>query len=79
MQSRFMRGRVGAAIYQAMEMTDCIAATREAYVSLALRLARDQDFRAAARAKIAAHRSKLFENRDTVAEWERFLSEASAA
>ncbi len=79
LQSRFMRGRVGAAIYQAMETSDCVAATREGYVALALRLARDPDYRAEVRAKIAENRGKLFENRETIAEWERFLSEASAA
>ena len=79
LRSRYMRGRVGAAIYQAMDTMDCVAVSGAQYVDLAVRAARDPAFRDQVRAKIAANRSKLFRNSETIAEWERFFREASAA
>jgi protein O-GlcNAc transferase len=72
----FQRGRHTAAMYRAMGMQDCIAASPEDYVGMAVRLGTDSHYRHALSARIAANSSVLFENERVVAEFERFFLEA---
>ncbi|MGN6530106.1 MAG: tetratricopeptide repeat protein [Burkholderiaceae bacterium] len=56
----FMRGRLGSGILERMGLADQVAPDDDAYVALALRLARDADVRAAVRARMAAARDALY-------------------
>jgi len=75
----FMRGRVTAAFYRQMELSDLIATDAESYLELALRLARDTDFKHKMQADIKANAGKLYENHETIREMERFFTAAHAA
>ena len=59
--SRYQRGRVTLAFYLAMGIRDCIAADRDDYVKIAVRIARDPDYRAALSHNILSRRSAIFE------------------
>ena len=69
----FMRGRVTTAFYKQMGLSDLIATDADTYLDLALRLARDADFKHQMQAGIKANIDKLFERLDTVREMERFF------
>jgi protein O-GlcNAc transferase len=75
----FMRGRVTAACYQRMGMTELIADSMEKYVDLALRVAHDREFNARVRGKIANAASVLFDDIGAVRELEKFFSAAVEA
>jgi protein O-GlcNAc transferase len=75
----FMRGRVTAACYQRMGVTELIANNKETYVALALRVAHDREFSARVRGKIAGAASVLFDDLGAVRELERFFCAAVEA
>ena len=75
--SAYMRGRITAACYQKMGVSDCIASDRAAYVDLAVRLATDRDYREAIRAGILSRNDVLFEDTQAVVELERFFLRAA--
>jgi predicted O-linked N-acetylglucosamine transferase (SPINDLY family) len=56
----FLRGRLGSGILERMGLVDLVADDDDAYVALALRLARDAGARAAVRARLAAARDRLY-------------------
>jgi len=62
MPSRFLRGRLTLAMYEMMQMRDCVAETVQQYADLAVTIATDSDRRREVRAKIADGSSALFEN-----------------
>ena len=72
----FMRGRVAAAQYQAMGITDLIADDGDSYAQLALRLAQDREFRHDIKNRIAENSAVLFENIEVVRKIERFFKSA---
>lgn len=72
----FMRGRVTAAFYKQMGLSELIAGNADDYLDLALRLARDTAFRNRMRDDIEANAGKLFERLDTVREMEAFFTAA---
>jgi predicted O-linked N-acetylglucosamine transferase (SPINDLY family) len=74
--SRFLRGRITWALYDQMGVRDCLAASPEEYVDLAVRLGTDKEYRAAISAKIKAAKPVLYENPAGVRELEEFLQEA---
>jgi len=74
-----MRGRVTAAFYKQMGLSDLIATDAESYLRLALRLAQDADFKHQMQADIKANVDKLFERLETVQEMERFFLAAYEA
>ncbi len=69
----FMRGRVTAAFYKQMGLSDLIATDAETYVDLALRLTRDTEFRQNMQAGIKANVHKLYERQETIQEMECFF------
>src|SRR5262249_34080021 len=75
----FLRGRLTYAMYQQMGYKDAIAANREEYISIALRLGADKKKNAAARAAIAESGSVLFHDTKIVRDledcWENCLRE----
>jgi len=76
---KFLRGRITLACYKQMGLGDLIASDEENYVSLALRLAKDADFRAHMQADILANSDKLFETIAPVRQLETFFKEAHDA
>ncbi|MDA1000950.1 MAG: tetratricopeptide repeat protein, partial [bacterium] len=74
--SAFMRGRVTYAFYRQMGLMDCVADAPEGYVEAALRLGRDADARREMREKIRAANHVLYENKDTLGQFENFLEGA---
>ena len=71
--SSYMRGRVTAACYHKMGLSDLIAETAADYVKRALRLANDRAFRDELRSRILSANHVLFEDRDSLHEIEDFL------
>jgi predicted O-linked N-acetylglucosamine transferase (SPINDLY family) len=61
-------------MYRAMEIDDCVAASPEHYVEIALRLANDPAWRAEVRRKILERNHVLFENMAGVNELADFIS-----
>lgn len=71
--SPFLRGRISLALYQQMNVRDCVAVTAEDYVRIAVKLGTDAAYREAIRAKILAANGVLYENLQGVRELEQFL------
>jgi protein O-GlcNAc transferase len=72
----FLRGRITYACYRRMGLLDCVAADRDDYVRIALRLGNDRDWREGVRARLAGARTVLLENRGVIRELEEFLPAA---
>jgi protein O-GlcNAc transferase len=68
-----MRARHCAAILRMLGVTETIAASRDDYVDVAVRLARDPALRTALRAKIAANRPRLYADPAPVRALEDFI------
>jgi len=75
----FMRCRVTAGCYKQMGLSDLIATDAGTYVSLALKLAHDADFRKRMKTDIEANCHKLFERTDVIREMEIFFIRAYQA
>jgi protein O-GlcNAc transferase len=69
----YMRSRITQALYQKMDMTECIVGGFEQYVELALHLGTDREYRSATSDQILAACQVLFEDRQESDEFERFL------
>ena len=67
--------RYTSAFYDEAGITGLTATSREDYVSLAVRVGMDHDWRNDLSRQIATYRRRFFENRETVREWEHFLSD----
>jgi predicted O-linked N-acetylglucosamine transferase (SPINDLY family) len=76
-EGRFMRGRLASGILKRMGLAELVAASDEDYVSLAVRLMTDADYRAGVRGRIAASRGVLFEDLAPVRALEDFLAQAA--
>lgn len=70
------RGRHTSGMYQRMGWDACVAQDANQYVQIAVRLAKDPEFRHAARREVAARSAVLFEDDHVVLEFERFFREA---
>ncbi|TYZ58745.1 hypothetical protein PybrP1_010566 [[Pythium] brassicae (nom. inval.)] len=70
--------RIAYALYMQMGMTDLVAKSLDEYAALALRLARDPEFRGEMVAKIHERRGRLNEDESVVEGWERFLDQAGS-
>ncbi len=75
----FMRARVTAGCYWQMGLTDLIAASAEDYVSLAMQLAEDPEFKNRMQNAIQANAHKLYEREEPVRELESFFGAAFEA
>ena len=73
---QFARGRITLAQYRKMGWTDCVVASAEAYVELAVRLGTDREFRERIREKIQATNHVLFEDPEEVRAWKAFFRQA---
>ena len=77
-EGRFMRGRLASGILRRMGVTELIAPSDEDYIALAVRLARDVDYRGHIRKRIEDCRAVLFEDLAPIRALENFISEAAA-
>ena len=71
--SRFRRSRYAFGCYQLMGMTDCVAATTDEYVDIAVALGGSPDYRNAVSSRIEEGSARLFENPAAVREYERIF------
>jgi protein O-GlcNAc transferase len=76
--SAYMRGRVTAACYQQMGFTRLIAESAEEYVTLALKVGMDAQFREACRTEILTKNQALYEDEQVIQELEAFFLNALA-
>ena len=75
----FMRSRVTAGCYRQMGLGALIVGDEDGYVSLALKLAHDRDFRKRMQTEIAENAHKLFESQTAIKSLEDFFIEAHNA
>ncbi len=75
-EGALMRGRVSAGMLRMMGMPEAVAGTIDSYVSLAVRLARDTDFRAALKTRVAEDRHRLYRDRASITALEDFIDRA---
>ncbi len=74
-----MRGRQTAGMLGVLGATDLIAANRDDYVRIAVRLATDAGWRNEQRARIASGRDRLFGDRAPIERLQAFLEDVAAA
>lgn len=77
--SEFLRARLTYAMYQQMELDECIASDEKHYVSLAVKIATDDDYRKIARQRILAANGELFDDHSIIREFEDFVRAAVLA
>ncbi|MFO1061425.1 MAG: hypothetical protein U1E53_31205 [Dongiaceae bacterium] len=73
MPGPLMRGRHSAAILRLMGVEETVAASVDEYVTIAVRLARDPDWRAALRRRMAEGKHRVYRDRTAIAALEDFL------
>ena len=76
-EGRFLRGRLASGILKRMGLAELIAGSEEDYVALAVRLARDAEYRTHIRGRIEASRRVLFEDMAPIRALEDFLLTAT--
>ena len=74
----FQRMRHVQAMYRRIGFTECIARDESEYVTIAMRLAHEREFRARAQRAISEGAHLLYEDQAVVREFERFFDEAIA-
>ena len=77
MASPLMRGRHSLAILQQMGMAETVAETVDAYVAIAVRLARDAEWRGDVRGRIAVNKHALYRDRSAIDALQSFLLQAA--
>ncbi len=77
--TEFQRGRHTAGMYRKMGFTGCIAADKEDYVHIAVRLGTERDYRRNASEEILRRNELLFEDMSVVREFERCFLETLAS
>ena len=76
--TEFQRGRHTAGMYRKMGFTECIAADRNDYVRIAVKLGTEEDYRRHAKDEILRRNEVLFEDMRVVREFERCFLETVA-
>jgi protein O-GlcNAc transferase len=76
-EGRFMRGRLASGILKRMGLPELIAESEEDYISLAVKLARDSEYRSLVRKRIEANRHILFNDTAPIRALETFLIDAT--
>ena len=72
-EGRFLRGRLASGILKRLDLHEFIASSEQAYVELAVRLARDKSFRVDLRTRIENSRHTLYDDRASVRALESLL------
>ncbi len=78
MRGRFMRGWFSHGMLRMTGLEEMSVGSVEDYIALAVRLARDKDYRAALSAKIAANKNRLFDDMDCLRGLDAFFKEKFA-
>jgi len=73
---QFLRGRLASGVLQRMGLGELVAASEEEYVDLAVRLARDGDYRDQVRRRIQSGRHVLYRDPAPIRALEEFLQSA---
>lgn len=75
--SEFLHGRFTLGLYRAMDMGDCECITNsgEAYAQIAARIAMNEKLRHKLQRAIDTGKSRIFQERESVEEWNEFLAE----
>jgi protein O-GlcNAc transferase len=68
-----MRGRVSAGMLRMIGMPETVAGTIDEYVSLAIRIARDPEWRASLKMRVVRDRERLYRDHTCIAALEQFL------
>ena len=76
-EGRFLRGRLASGILKRMGLQELVAGSEEEYISLAVELIRDGEYREHARKRIEAERHVLFEDMAPIRALENFLAEVA--
>jgi predicted O-linked N-acetylglucosamine transferase (SPINDLY family) len=74
---RFMRGRLASGVLKRMGVQELVAQSDEDYIALAVRLAKDTDYRSHIRDRIEKSRSVLFEDIAPIRALEDFISKVA--
>ncbi|DBA05269.1 TPA: hypothetical protein N0F65_007431 [Lagenidium giganteum] len=69
--------QLAAGFYRYMNVTDCIANTTDDYVALAHALATDETLRARVQARIRGQHERLYDDPQTIVDWNSFLAAAT--
>ena len=75
-EGALMRGRVSAGMLRMMGMPETVAESIDDYVALAVRMARDAEFRTAIKARIASDKHRLYRDRASIAALQDFIERA---
>jgi len=76
-EGRFLRGRLASGILKRMGLQELVAGSDEDYISLAVKLIRDGEYRERTRQRIEAERHVLFEDIAPIRALENFLAEVA--
>ena len=76
-EGRFLRGRLASGILKRMGLPELVGQSEEDYVALAVKLARDTEYRAHIRERMAASRHALFADIAPIRALEAFLVKAT--
>lgn len=76
--SKFLRGRITLAQYEAMDVMDCVVSTPQDYVKTALKLGMDKRYRRTISEKILASNDALYTSPTGLRQLEQFLKTAVA-
>lgn len=76
-EGRFLRGRLASGILKRMGLPELVAQSEEDYVTLAVKLVKDPEYRQHTRERIAASRDVLFDDVAPVRALEAFLAKAT--
>lgn len=69
----YLKGRFTKIMYDKLNIQDCIVKTNEEYITLANKLANDNELRNSIKQKILNNNHKLFEQQSVIKEWEEIL------
>jgi predicted O-linked N-acetylglucosamine transferase (SPINDLY family) len=72
-ETALMRGRVSGGMLRMMGMPETIASNVDEYVALAVRMARDPEFRAEIKARVERDKNRLYRDRTAIAALEDFI------
>jgi predicted O-linked N-acetylglucosamine transferase (SPINDLY family) len=75
-EGRFLRGRLASGPLRRAGLSELVAASDEAYIDIAVRLARDRTYREALRRRIATARAVLYDDLAPARALETFLADA---
>lgn len=73
--TEFINGRFTYGFYKKMDIDDCIVNSTDDYIKLAIKLGDDKEYNNSIRVKINENKDKLFEDRESINEWNKVLEE----